>query len=158
MLILTGKFSTTWKMNYRNEKIRLKIPELKKFTPVPSHDAQFACMQVLALATAAVGALRLSEGNEWRSKGGFQPRSCITVLMLNGRRHLCGAERLTWPQLLRSCYLFQSVNRVGGCRVAIVLSQRASCHQSAGDLKHSGQGGLKLQSCLAMHWSSWWNH
>ena len=120
-------------MNYRNEKIRLKIPELKKFTPVPSHDAQFACMQVLALATAAVGALRLSEGNEWRSKGGFQPRACTHIPMFNGR-HLYGAVRLTWLQLLRSCCLFQPESHVGGCNGVNVLSQLASFHQSGDGL------------------------
>ena len=75
-LILTSKVSTTWKIKYRNEKIRLKIPELKKFTPVPSHDAQFACKQVLALATAAVGALRLSEGQRVEEQRGL-PTTCM---------------------------------------------------------------------------------
>ena len=49
-------------------KSMLKVPELKNFTPVPSHDAQFACMLVLEAAAGGINA-----GQTGRRSQGFQP-------------------------------------------------------------------------------------
>ena len=60
------------------ENSRLKVPELKNFTPVPSHDAQFACMLVLE---AAAGGIKAVQTGKRRSQGFLTVGSCDADLM-----------------------------------------------------------------------------
>ena len=85
------------------ENSRLKVPELKNFTPVPSHDAQFACMLVLEAAAGGINA-----GQTGRRSQGFQPPVC-NADVVNG-----GVSSTDWQLLHSFCCLSLSLNHEGG--------------------------------------------